>query len=86
MTATQRFIEDAIKGGYEMNKFHALFCKNKDDFTKPLDGILLDPSSWQAVGKARGWTHYDTEDRFFGFANAIWKGKSIEDYLTSIEN
>ncbi len=55
MTVTQRFIEDAIKGGWDEDactEWHG--CKagvmhNIDDLA------FLDPLAWQAVGKTRGW-------------------------------
>ena len=68
MTATQKFIEDAIRGGWR-----GLFMDD-DGITVdamsgiawgrtqtglgrhlPLAVILLDPLAWQAVGQTRGW-------------------------------
>lgn len=63
MTATQQFIEDAIKGGWRnlapicfdvvaMEPFIPDFI---DGNQITLQVILLDPLAWIAVGKARGW-------------------------------
>lgn len=59
--------------------------------------ILLSPVAWQAVGKARGWSTHNTacnkcgvpfngwKGKMHGLIDALSEGKSIEDYLTSIE-
>lgn len=53
-TATQQFIEDAIKGGWiednDVTRQHLLTT-----FTQQPHRPLLDPIAWQAVGKVRGW-------------------------------
>jgi len=49
MTATQEFIEDAIKGGSEFAQ--DMLIEEYGD----LEIALLKPEVWQAVGKTRGW-------------------------------
>lgn len=46
--------------------------------------ILLDPEAWKAVGKVEEWAHYETKDHFFYFIDAVWKGKTIEQYLETL--
>lgn len=57
MTATQRFIEKAIEGGWKPNRY----TKEQWERIKhlyPESGISewqLDPLAWKAVGKVLGW-------------------------------
>lgn len=51
MTATQRFIEKAEKGGFDLSP-HYLFA---DGTRYDHSGILLKPEAWKAVGKVEGW-------------------------------
>ena len=88
MTATQKFIEDAIEGGW---------FKHED--LPPVDvyayryfpsSFLLDPAAWQAVGNVRGWGPPPSVyagrwvQNMHGLIDALAEGKSIEDYLSTI--
>lgn len=58
MTHIEQAIRDAIeKGGYER---YAFFAFNEDRIIADLekDAVLLDPSFWQALGKALKWKHF----------------------------
>jgi hypothetical protein len=72
MTATQRFIEDAIKGGWKTSKnWHKwmgdyLMVCDDGDGNIPVSEILLDPLAWQSVGKTRGWEPYAPYDMTAG--------------------
>jgi len=54
MTATERWIKDAIDGGY---KTDVIWYTDKYIEKDALASILLDPTFWQAVGKTRGWEY-----------------------------
>ena len=67
MPTTQRFIEDAIEGGYKYHNNELIWDEQMQMFYVT-DGnggfevsncheILLDPKAWEAVGKARGWNN-----------------------------
>lgn len=95
MTATQRFIEDAIKGGWDKNR-HPFPPEDIENYT--IEKILLDPHAWQAVGKMRGWKEYQHEhlvtkeklitkiwlEQWHTFIDHLADGKSIEDSLAEI--
>ena len=74
---TEDFIKDAIAGGWRFDKSvtendDTVWLLSGDDFsTKAL--MLLDPKSWQAVGKVRGW------DRIFSMASYGTTGETIAD-------
>lgn len=66
ITATQQFIGDAIKGGWDGNGGFETYEErirgwyfhdfgNEHGVYLTLAEILLDPLAWQAVGKTRGW-------------------------------
>lgn len=87
MTATQQFIEDAIKGG--CNSKWTLDYEACHHIPKAFEGfliadthrILLDPLAWQAVGKTRGWegvfeyTYYDSFGTATPFEYPAWLHK-----------
>lgn len=52
-SSTQRFIEDAIAGGWHHSTAPSLHTS--DHYFGTLFQPLLDPLAWQAVGKTRGW-------------------------------
>ena len=98
MTATQRFIEDAIKGGYG-DAFKVMAQLDLEEKTPYVDRLLLDPKSFQAVGKVRGWeepkeclidgveshcsdTYQNKARNFFQY---VLDGKNIEEALQAIE-
>ena len=65
MTATEQFIEDAIKGGWKSDCKGWYFWADKVTHTGTngfneqsitYEKILLDPLAWQAVGETRGWS------------------------------
>ncbi len=71
MTATQKFIEDAIAGGYREDRtswdrvrFEKTGIYHVVDPTIRIawEEVLLDPLAWQAVGKTRGWTNVRVPD------------------------
>jgi hypothetical protein len=99
MNATQKFIEDAIEGGWWKTEYD----------TEPVDtqyyrfflsSPLLDPLAWQAVGKTRGWDSRTTFYQMFTkvnkenndpwrldmhrFIDHLADGKSIEEALAEI--
>jgi hypothetical protein len=65
MTATQQFIEDAIKGGWRPITVatETTVFADGDKYIIRFDDscALLDPLAWQAVGKTRGWDEEDPE-------------------------
>lgn len=90
MSATQRFIEDAIAGGCEINNFDVRLYPQI---------ALLEPLAWQAVGKTRGWDDVvKSKPEYKRFIGKMWKirwnlfvdhladGKTIEEALTSLED
>lgn len=71
MTATQKFIEDAIKGGWGshlgkkwriaagyIEHMQTYYGKGVWERVIAISTALLDPLAWQAVGKTRGWVSY----------------------------
>jgi len=62
MTATQRFIEKAIEGGWEPKDGY-VHGRHGDFHIMEMwvnsNAILLDPAAWQAVGKVEGWKSID---------------------------
>lgn len=112
MTSTQKFIEDAIKGGWSFrsgSKYLLDKCTTGDiifrlkgsanRFECPIQKILLDPLTWQAVGKTRGWEPYSPHDVTAGeqeyigewlefqhtFIDHLADGKTIDEALQTIE-
>lgn len=126
MTATERLIQDAVKGGWiELQAPIEWWDKpwgpqkgrstpRKDlikDIAKgntkegSIGDILLNPTAWKAVGKVRGWDREmycavcsngigrDSDEPFLpqwkyytlGLTDALCDGKTIEQYLLSIE-
>jgi hypothetical protein len=97
MTATQKFIEDAIKGGWQEYKTGNNTIGYYTN-TVALYKVLLDPLAWQAVGKTRGWEPYAPYDltageqeyigewleRQHAFIDHLADGKTIEDALVAI--
>lgn len=116
MTATTRFIVDAIESGYQYHdkpiakstenaKWYA--CIGEVRWLLHETDILLDPAAWEAVGKVRGWkfrfnlqghVEWETKDGIkqgshvpqwnyymHCLIDALCDGKSIEQYLASIE-
>lgn len=100
MTATQQFIEDAIKGGWlsvnkpfidksETNWVTVGFDSVTDNVIMWHHEILLDPLAWQAVGKTRGWELVEGNNwrwklKWTSFFNHLADGKAIEKALSSI--
>ena len=99
--ATQRFIEDAIKGGWKRTEHHLEEKTYGADYN--LSAVLLDPKAWEAAGKTRGWddcTNMEHINKDFScdecyepewqhhmtyLMPALQSGQSIEEYLTSLE-
>lgn len=98
-TATQRFIEDAVKGGWSVYSdmpTHSVKVSENNYEPIALGSIFLDPLAWQAVMATR-----DTDKEFgrpdddylnaqaklkFGlFATELFSGKTIEEALQAIE-
>ncbi len=93
MTATTRFIEDAIKGGWDRDEIRWYFDENGGWDEVP-DLVFLDPLAWQAVGKTRGWTEdlpsgkpstIGWQHEWHRFIDALADGKDIEKALQVIE-
>jgi len=129
MTATQQFIEDAIEGGWTVQrsyyaspvKFLRLKHFNDQYTTIEIDdttmvenegveaevqvttthqtcSILLDPLTWQAVGKTRGWRPdykdidafgrerimSETRTRLHAFIDHLADGDDIETALSKL--
>lgn len=63
MRHTEKFIQDAIEGGWFLNFYTGKSLWNKGRPWKlkkairpmVLEKVMLDPLAWQAVGKVRGW-------------------------------
>lgn len=53
MTATQRFIEKAIEGGWDESRADVVVHDNA--YWASYEKALLDPEAWKAVGKVEGW-------------------------------
>lgn len=80
VTATERFIEDAIKGGWDNKMQTALDWVANGMYREP----LLEPPAWQAVGKTRGWV---SPWRYYWiqFIDHLADGKTIDEALQAIE-
>ncbi len=94
MTATQKFIEDAIEGGCPFSQLELNHWKETAQYLHPLDYqrlvsyALLNPLAWQAVGKTRGWCkdyEREWEDLARDFMVYLMRGKTIEEALSAIE-
>ena len=92
MTATQQFIEDAIKGGWPFSPLPENF-KSATELAKEPEFILLSPLPWQAVGRTRGWEDFGTQSEVLiprgkneqhQFLDELWNGKTIEEALEAI--
>lgn len=68
MTAREKFVRDAIEGGWllrgalggEISQYEVetktFAMKDGNTWLRPpMAVIMLDPTAWQAVGKVRGW-------------------------------
>ena len=76
MTATQKFVEDAIAGGWrashgytggvQVRSYGVALGHNSHlkEIVHPAGEILIDPLAWQAVGKARGWKCYERAEMY----------------------
>lgn len=86
MTHTQKFIEDAIAGGWHHKgnrttkavphgdagaKVYLNDANDNREYVL-IEEILLDPLAWQAVGKTRGWREINRMSRYW---NDPWKRK-----------
>lgn len=101
MNATERFIRGAIEGGWKLAPTYEfqdqydgllLFISESRAHIELVstEKILFDPAAWQAVGKVRGWEDdgpllQEWRDHFHSLIDALVEGKTIEDYLASIE-
>lgn len=88
----QEFVEDAVEGGWSHQP--TLMMAN-EPHPIALECIFLDPAAWQAVGRVRGWDGPDTPKPFGDSTShtkakmthlmtALYSGKSVEDYLSSL--
>ncbi len=90
MKYTKLFIEKAIEGGWYGKSFSVNFWCTGSHFYE----VFLDPSSWRAVGKVEGWerktihAHFNYKEeakvKMHGMIDALWDGKSIEQYLSTL--
>jgi hypothetical protein len=104
-SAIETAIRDAVeKGGYDRLKMKVVWHDWIGDNgieNEPVNGILLDPSFWQALGKARGWREsangmaahkilgtYGTEWRlqWHLFIDHLADGKDAESFFASLES
>lgn len=55
-----------------------------------IEKVLLSPSAWQAVGKTEGWSEesisiQDPAEKYaIGMVIALFEGKTLEEYLTTL--
>lgn len=91
MPATQRAIEDSIKGGWERYAWED--CTLEAGI---IEKSLLDPTFWAAIGKSRGWdkkpfnnpswpTKKGWEGMWYIFIFFLIEGLTIEEALLAIE-
>ena len=99
----QQFIEKAVEGGLEQKIVKgitgAFFYKNNSEITIIGNEILLDPLTWQSVGKVENWetdkyesirsyhAQYGGEVYtavFHGLIDALCEGKTIEQFLETL--
>jgi hypothetical protein len=94
MLAQKQFIEDAIKGGFDKDKFFGVDSGKGSvlplgETDKEIELYLLsqpclwiDPEAWQAVGKTRGWEDeiFIVQSNLF-FIGIMAKGLTIEEAL-----
>ncbi len=98
ITATERFITDAIEGGWRWNgqKYLLDQCPMDDmilrlkgsanRFRLPVQKLLLDASGWRAVGKNRGWLTFECPRKAEDFIFEMFSnGKNIEEALQAVE-
>lgn len=86
-TATQKFIKDAVKGGwfpiahginatkeYWMSGSRWKFSLDDGVVISPeIEVIMLDPDAWRAVGKVRGWDGKPKHDK-----DCVWMNSDCE--------
>lgn len=96
-TPTQRFIEDAIAGGWKGlsefthwelgNNGKTLICGVNTLYKISIEEILLKPSAWEAVGRQRGWPEHPDylSYKMSEFIIKIADGKTIDEALKAIE-
>ena len=75
MTHIERTIKEAVeKGGYD---FSIEDWKQGTGEEKPIEAAFLDPSFWQALGKARGWPTFSPTGYFDNYEDDLedfsWK-------------
>lgn len=86
MTATERAIEDSIKGGYEgIEK-----SDSSETICYECGGILLlDPEFWRCLGIARGWEKNELRNEpleiWMRLIFHLEAKKSAEDFFISLE-
>lgn len=78
MTATERAIQDAMKGGYFPPYTFSSFTFGTDGSigqnNREIAGVLLDPKCWEAVGKVRGWDNGN-------YKSESYKSASVERWM-----
>ena len=91
MRATQRFIEDAIKGGWWKLDYDTEPV-DAENYRFFLSSPLLDPLAWQAVGKTRGWKYksykeyeWQWQHEWHRFIDHLADGLSIEEALSKTD-
>ena len=85
MTNTaQRFIEDAIKGGWKRTEHHLEEKTYGADYN--LSAVLLDPKAWEAAGKTRGWGEWTIKygDIVNEWLNDHYKKESWKKNMTNL--
>ena len=98
----KQFIEKAIEGGWDKGRAKVVDLDMRDGYEglgnsmQSTDRMLLDPKSWEAVGKVEGWGGIGTADIPQSVSSEGWKtkmhqmidhlieGGSIESYIETL--
>lgn len=95
----KQFIQKAIEGGYEPTHWNGMLI-SLPNFEGGFESwiadnchkILLDPLSWQAVGKVEGWNDWNylgfemsrCEAEMHRMIDALCEGRTIEQFLETL--
>ena len=97
MNATERWIEDVLRGGLRLDG-GSMLPLPQDDLSiaeqvrvlrKNVHRLLLMKDAWIAVGKTRGWTETDKVSIFkcnwHEFIHHLADGKTLDQSLSALE-
>jgi hypothetical protein len=80
MNAIEQAIKEAVeKGGYEITFDHEHEYKHGS-----YGRFLLDPSFWQALGKAKGWNIGTVEINWHRLIDHLAEGKDAESFFAAL--